>query len=183
MHQLLTMDVVELTLLLKSIGFRLESIDYDEFRSWSKKSGSVGNSATTIEPVRAEADHYINVEISCSKSKMVSNLSLKTNETETTATDAPHTTTDSAKSVICTCPKREPRKDSNSFWEVQSSGTFANQRRCSVNALMVSNLFETSKSDEHFDKHFDFQFRTLKRELIMTHRQICYQRCQLNRLH
>lgn len=152
------MDVIELTLLLKSIGFRLESIDYDEFRSWSKKTSEHGattaSTAATAasKPIRTDADnHYINVEISCSKSKIVSNLSLKFNDGETTSTAAAeagaaaavmtdaqqHPMTDPSKTIACSCPKREPRNSNHSFWEVQSSGTFSNQRR-SINSLMVS---------------------------------------------
>lgn len=149
------MDVIELTLLLKSIGFRLESIDYDEFRSWSKKFGEKGNgvstttttkTTTTMAPsttnsIRADDHHYINVEISCSKSKIVSNLSLKLFDDETSAAvgtiDAQHPMTDPSKTIACSCPKRETRNTNNSFWEVQSSGTFSNQRR-SINSLMVS---------------------------------------------
>lgn len=140
--QLLTMDVVELTLLLKSIGFRLESIDFDEYRSWSKKSTENGNGtggATTANSGRTDADHnYIHVEISCSKSKIVSNLSMKFNDNETAATDAQATaaTTSPSKSIACSCPKRETHNSNNTFWEVQSSGTFV--QRHSINALMVS---------------------------------------------
>lgn len=141
--QMLTMDVIELTLLLKSIGFRLESIDYDELRCWSKKIGEHGNGASTTatatNPVRTDADHhYINVQISCSKSKIVSNLSLKFNDGETAAVaDAQQPPTEPSKTITCSCPKRETRNTNNSFWEVQSSGTFSNQRR-SINLLMVS---------------------------------------------
>lgn len=150
--QLLTMDVIELTLLLKSIGFRLESIDYDELRCWNgKKFGENGNGASTAMPtptsassIRTDAadQHYINVEISCSKSKIVSNLSLKFNDGEAAAalTDAPsaqHPMTHPLQTIACSCPKRETRNTNNSFWEIQSSGTFSNQRR-SINSLMVS---------------------------------------------
>lgn len=138
--QLLTMDVIELTLLLKSIGFRLESIDFDEYRSWSKKTSENGTGNATSNSGRADADHnYIHVEISCSKSKIVSNLSLKLNDNETAASDSQISAaaTSPSKSIACSCPKRETCNASNSFWEVQSSGTFANQRR-SINALMVS---------------------------------------------
>lgn len=145
--QLLTMDVIELTLLLKSIGFRLESIDYDEFRSWGKKSNDCGNgnssiasSTTTPYSVRSDVEqHFINVEISCSKSKIVSNLSFKFNECDTVASDTmANSLTDSVKLMTCTCPKREPRNDNSSFWEVQSSGTFQSNQRRSINALLVS---------------------------------------------
>lgn len=139
------MDVIELTLLLKSIGFRLESIDYDELRSWNKKTNvENGMAAATLNSGRTDADHnYIHVEISCSKSKIVSNLSLKLNDNETSATDAETTTTAATtsplKAIVCSCPKRETRNSNNSFWEVQSTGTFANQRR-SINALMVNSI-------------------------------------------
>lgn len=148
------MDVIELTLLLKSIGFRLESIDYDEFRCWNKKSGENGigaaANASATGGVATDADqHYINVEITCTKSKIVSNLSLKFNETDADhATDA-HQAPDPTKSITCTCPKREPSKDNNSFWEVQSSGTFANPRRLSINALMVSQFCNLHKIKLH----------------------------------
>lgn len=152
-EQMLTMDVIELTLLLKSIGFRLDSIDYDEFRSWYKKINDYGNggssstaTSTTNAHGRTTTDtdyHYINVEISCSKSKIVSNLSFKINDNnEIAETDglssssSSHAPTDPTKFMTCTCPKRESRSSSNSFWEVQRSGTFANQRR-SVNGLLV----------------------------------------------
>lgn len=142
--QMLTMDVIELTLLLKSIGFRLDSIDYDEFRSWFKKmndygSTNAGSATSTNTRTSSDADHhYINVEISCSKSKIVSNLSFKINDNAIAETDvmSSHASTDPTKFMTCTCPKRESRSSSNSFWDVQRSGTFANQRR-SVNALLV----------------------------------------------
>lgn len=149
--QMLTMDVIELTLLLKSIGFRLDSIDYDEFRSWCKRVNDYGNgngngasatSTTNTARNTADADHhYISVEISCSKSKIVSNLSFKINdnngiaETNVMSSSSPPPT-DPTKFMACTCPKRESRSSSNSFWEVQRSGTFANRRR-SVNGLLV----------------------------------------------
>lgn len=151
---MLTMDVIELTLLLKSIGFRLDSIDYDEFRSWCKKINDFGNgggqaaaaTSTTNARTTADADHhYINVEISCSKSKIVSNLSFKINDSNeiaetdvlpSSSSSSSHAPTDPTKFMACTCPKRESRSSSNSFWEVQRSGTFANRRR-SVNGLLV----------------------------------------------
>lgn len=146
---MLTMDVIELTLLLKSIGFRLDSIDYDELRSWCKRVNDYGNencasATTTTNTARNTTDadhHYISVEISCSKSKIVSNLSFKINDNnEIAETDvlssASQPPTDPTKFMTCTCPKRESRSSSNSFWEVQRSGTFANQRR-SVNGLLV----------------------------------------------
>lgn len=143
--QMLTMDVIELTLLLKSIGFRLDSIDYDEFRNWSKKSSEHGNGtnggASAVNSIHTDADHhYINVEISCSKSKIVSNLTLKFNDSETSVASDAHTATSPSKLIACSCPKRESRNGNNSFWEVQSSGTFSNQRR-SINALMVNCQF------------------------------------------
>lgn len=149
-QQLLTMDVTELTLLLKSIGFRLESIDYDELRCWGKKTNDNGNASTAINSARTDVSsaagtvatdqqHYINVEISCSKSRLVSHLSLKFNEgVEKGAADAQaHPIADSSKVIACSCPKRETRNANSSFWEVQSSGKFVNQRR-SINSLMVS---------------------------------------------
>lgn len=141
---MLTMDVVELTLLLKSIGFRLDSIDYDEIRSWCKRANDCGNGNSASATTTTNADqHYISVEISCSKSKIVSNLSFQINDNneiaETDVLSLSEATTDPTKFMACTCPKRESRSSSNSFWEVQRSGTFANQRR-SVNGLLVCNV-------------------------------------------
>lgn len=198
------MDVIELTLLLKSIGFRLESIDFDELRCWSKKSGEnvheVGAAAVSdTNFTHSDEQHFINVEISCSKSKIVSKLSLKFNETDATATDA-HKMPSPTNTIACTCPKREPLHDNNSFWEVQSSGTFANPRRLSINALMVSQFVIYTKLN-YIDRHiltpmcshnidtfyrhvfFNTYFRAVKRESIMTHRQIYYQFYQPNPLH
>lgn len=137
-NKLLTMDVIELTLLLKSIGFRLNSIDFDEQHFAAKKNGD-GMAAATVgtSPKHQQADtgdHFINVQISCSKSEIVSHLSLKLNgdhKATDTATVEPNKCT-----AACTCPKREKHDDNNSFWEVQSSGTFANRRR-SMNALLM----------------------------------------------
>lgn len=163
--KLLTMDVIELTLLLKSIGFRLDSIDYDELRSWGKKMTENGTG-------RADADHHsIDVQISCSKSKIVSHLSFKLNENEIGAAAA----TDPVKSMACSCPKREPRSDNNSFWEVQSSGTFANQRR-SINALIVSK-FAICKHPNSWIIRIKWPFRVQRRELITTPRQIYCRPC------
>lgn len=138
------MDVIELTLLLHSIGFRLNSIDYDELRRWNKKSNNYGSGVSTASTNAAcstDADHhYINVEISCSQSKIVSNLSYKISDSEISETEpSSHTIPDSTKFMACTCPKRESRSGLNSFWEVQRSGTFANQRR-SVNGSLVRNV-------------------------------------------
>lgn len=150
---MLTMDVTELTLLLHCIGFRLDAIDYDEFHRWNKKASDCGgasaNVSTTSTNTARSADagqHYINVEISCSKSKIVSHLSYKINDSEIADADrissssSSHTTaSDPTRFMACTCPKRESRSNLNSFWEVQRSGTFAHQRR-SVNALLVRKL-------------------------------------------
>ncbi|XP_031625340.1 mucin-5AC-like [Contarinia nasturtii] len=162
--KLLTMDVRELTLLLKSIGFRLESIDYDDARCWHKKSNENGTaSSATANSVRTDGNastasiaatdqqHYINVEISCSKSKIVSNLSLRFNDCETTTAASSTTTTPTtavdtqahttqapdspSRMIACSCPKREANDEQNSFWEVQSSGSFVNQRR-SITSLI-----------------------------------------------
>lgn len=127
------MDVIELTLLLKSIGFRLNSIDFDE-RHISQKNPNENENGVPQSDVDYNS---INVQISCSKSKIISNLSFKFNDTEV---DATTTTMEPAKLATCTCPKREQRDTNNSFWEVQSSGTFVNPRR-SMNALMMVSQF------------------------------------------
>lgn len=127
------MDVIELTLLLKSIGFRLNSIDFDERHFSQKNANENENGASSIKNSQSDIDYNsINVQISCSKSKIVSNLSFKFDDSEVDVA----TTMDSNKLATCTCPKREQRDTNNSFWEVQSSGTFVNPRR-SMNVLMM----------------------------------------------
>lgn len=131
--QLLTMDAIELTLLLKSIGFRLNSIDYDAEHFAAKRQPGDGASSAGTSPKSQQADtgdHFISVQISCSKSEIVSNLSLKVSGSDDRKVDDDNATVsvEQAKCTACTCPKREPRDDNNSFWEIQSSGTFANRR-------------------------------------------------------
>lgn len=129
------MDVIELTLLLKSIGFRLNSIDFDEQHFAGKMNGNGTRSAgTSPTNQQAAGEHFINVQISCSQSKIVSNLSLNMGA-EHNAMDA--ASIDPNKCAACTCPKREQRENNNSFWEVQSTGTFANRRRSMNTLLMV----------------------------------------------
>lgn len=127
--QLLTMDVIELTLLLKSIGFRLNSIDIDAQHFAAKRQPGDGTPSAGTSPTSQQADagdHCIDVQISCSQSQIVSNLSLQLRAATDTVATAP---VELAKcTAACTCPKREQRDDNNSFWEVQSSGTFANRR-------------------------------------------------------
>lgn len=115
-----------MTLLLKSIGFRLNSIDFDELSMSDTKSNE--NDNTSESDINS---HSINVRITCSKSKIVSNLSYKYAEQSDAEKATPRTGT------VCTCPKRESfNNNNNSFWEVQSSGTFANRRK-SVGALIL----------------------------------------------
>lgn len=134
------MDVIELTLLLKSIGFRLNSIDFDEQHFAAKTNGDggagggAGTSPTQHQQAADTGDHFINVQISCSKSEIVSQLSLKLSA-EHKATAAA-TVEPSKCTAACTCPKREKHDDNNSFWEVQSSGTFANRRRSTALLLV-----------------------------------------------
>lgn len=126
--QLLTMDVIELTLLLKSIGFRLNSIDFDAQHFAAKRQPGDGTPSAGTSPTSQQADagdHRIDVQISCSQSRIVSNLSLKLREATDAVAAAP---VELAKCTACTCPKRAQRDDNNSFWEIQSSGTFANRR-------------------------------------------------------
>lgn len=114
-----------MTLMLKSIGFRLESIDYvsDEGRF------SLPGSASEKEPVlKGDAD-TIFVDITCSKSKLVSRLSYKFNQDGAMAAVPTH----------CTCPRRESVAD-NSFWEIQSSGSFINQQRNKMRTACQHNI-------------------------------------------
>lgn len=121
------MDTIELTLLLKSIGFRLESIDFNEHRFSGGKM--LDNTNTIPSPTKVNDANFIHVEISCSKSKIISRLSYKFNDDGANAA-APST---------CTCPPKTIVDNNNSFWEIQTTGTFTNQRR-SLNGLMKVKL-------------------------------------------
>lgn len=123
------MDVIELSSFLKAIGFRLQSIDYDESRCWSKSIDQNGNSASTSEANSIPSnDHFINVQISCTKSKIVSNLSLKLGDGDTdVVANAQQPTADLSKTISCSCATPLSAMD-------QSSDTFPNQRH----SLMVS---------------------------------------------
>lgn len=113
------MDVIDLTLILKSLGFRLDSIDFKEV-----------NSHLIVDSERLTPDKFdpnaISVTILCGKSKLESRLSYKFTNTDEMI----------EKRSVCTCPKKETNMD-NSFWEVQSSGSFMNHRRPSLNAQQV----------------------------------------------
>lgn len=124
------MDVIEMTLLLKSIGFRLDSMDFDDRGTiFDKKSNENGHDSMSEPDVNS---HSINVRITCSKSKLISNLSYKYTESDVKLMSRDG----KIISTACTCPKREQHDNNNSFWEVQSSGTFANKRR-SIGALAL----------------------------------------------
>lgn len=130
------MDVIEMTLLLKSIGFRLNSIDYDD--NGVSKFKSNENGYDNQSEINLNSGHSISVRISCSKSKMVSNLSYKYIEDEAKMTPKKGA---AALSTVCTCPKREIcTNNNNSFWEVQSSGTFANQRIAALAMVFFSSF-------------------------------------------
>lgn len=132
------MDVIEMTLLLKSIGFRLNSIDYDEHGVSKVKSNENGYDNQSESDINSS--HSISVRISCSKSKMVSNLSYKYVEDGAKITPQKGA---AALSTVCTCPKRELcTNNNNSFWEVQSSGTFSNQRKSMAALTLVCFLHE-----------------------------------------
>lgn len=139
--KLLTMDAIELTLLLKAIGFRLNSIDFDEHRFTNGKSklSTQTPSKPTMSPLtQSDYDHYVNIEITCSKSKIVSHLSYKLDDNDAT-NGATTQLIKSTKSNVCTCPKPKTIGNNNSFWEVQSTGSFANQKRSMNGLLIVSN--------------------------------------------
>lgn len=117
--QLLPIDVTEVTLMLKSIGFRLDSIDFNAQRFCGGKISDHKADDVMSSPLPAAKEaNYISVEISCGKSKIISRLSYKLSDDEQSV----------SPSSQCTCPKKEGTVD-NSFWEIQSSGTFVNQRR------------------------------------------------------
>lgn len=114
------MDVIELTLMLKSIGFRLESIDFNAQRFSGGKIADIKSDDVMASPSPASKDaNFISVDISCGKSKIISRLSYKLSDDDQLM---------SSLSSQCTCPKKEATVD-NSFWEIQSSGSFVNQRR------------------------------------------------------
>lgn len=122
------MDVIELTLMLKSIGFRLDSIDFNAQRfSGGKISDLKADDVMASSSPAARDANFISVDISCGKSKIISRLSFKLSND------------DQSMSSQCTCPKKDAIVD-NSFWEIQSSGSFVNQRRSlNVAAKKVSN--------------------------------------------
>lgn len=125
-------------MILKSIGFRLESLDFNEEKFNGVKSNAYVNSDTsnnipmakTPSPPSANASNYLSVEIACSKSKIVSRLSFKFGESDDGATNG-------VKSS-CTCPNKDATKYNNSFWEIQSTGTFVNPRRSFSGPTKVS---------------------------------------------
>lgn len=133
--QVLPMDVIELTLLLKSIGFRLDSIDFSAQRFASGKISDIKADDAMSSPLLATKEsNFISVNISCGKSKIISRMSYKLSNDDQLAPSLSH----------CTCPKKEVNVD-NSFWEIQSSGSFVNQRR-SLNAA-AKKVSNTSSND------------------------------------
>ena len=111
------LDAVELTLVLKSCGFRLESIDYSDSLNTNggTNGGAVGiNSSKSTSPSSTTVDNEdsITIDISCSRSKIVSRLKYKFGADES-----------------CSCPPKDEVAGNNSFWEVQASGAFSNNRR------------------------------------------------------
>lgn len=119
------MDVIELTLMLKSIGFRLDSIDFNAQRFSGGKISDIKADDVTAVPA-AKDSNFISVDISCGKSKIISRLSYKLNNADDHLSQ-------------CTCPKKETVAE-NSFWEIQSSGSFVSQRRSlTAAAKKVSN--------------------------------------------
>lgn len=106
------MDVVEMTLLLKAIGFRLDSIDYN---GDEQNNSFLHNTENDKDTMKNDSD-TIYVNIKCTKSKLLSRLSYKFNQDGGAATIPTN----------CTCPRKETVAD-NSFWEIQSSGSFISQ--------------------------------------------------------
>lgn len=149
--QLLTLDAIELTLILKSIGFRLESLDFDDDKlNGLKNTANINTNSmnniplakTPSPPSTNSSSHFLNVEISCSKSKIVSRLSFKFGENDSNA---------GATSALssCTCPSKEMTDNNNSFWEIQSTGTFVNQRRSLGGAVKVRYSYCSPMSVSH----------------------------------
>lgn len=162
------MDVIELTLMLKSIGFRLDSIDYNAQRFSGGKISDIKTDDVTSVPAAKNAN-FISVDISCGKSKIISRMSYKLNNTDD-------------QSSQCTCPKKETVAD-NSFWEIQSSGSFVNQRR-SLNAATkkVSNASNQFYLAIWFDfwtvcflvgYFYSHLFRTKTASIMIRHRICC----------
>lgn len=115
--------------MLKSIGFRLDSIDFNAHRFSGGKICDVKTDdlMATSSPA-AKDSNFISVDISCGKSKIISRLSYKLSNDDQLA----------PTSSNCTCPKKDSVTD-NSFWEIQSSGSFANQRRSFNGAIKKVN--------------------------------------------
>lgn len=134
-----------MTLILKSVGFRLESLDFGEeklngFKNTANINTNSSNNvplAKTPSPPSANPAHFLNVEISCSKSKIVSRLSYKFGESDGNTGAA-------GTMNRCTCPSKEMTDKNNSFWEIQSTGTFVNQRR-SLGVAMKVKYSRTNK--------------------------------------
>lgn len=111
-------DVIDLTLILKSIGFRLESLDIDKKAGNGVNICSTGNAnaecfptAKSLSPTKQDDGNVISVQITCGKSNIVSRMTYTMNDDHD-----------------CTCPHDAVMLKNTAFWEVQSTGLFVNGR-------------------------------------------------------
>lgn len=120
-------DAIDLTLILKSIGFRLESLDID------MKSGNGENISNTdhgsaesfppaksLSPSKQEDGNTIRVQITCGKSNIVSRMTYAMNDDND-----------------CTCPHDAVMLKNTAFWEVQSTGLFINGRSLGTSPKVI----------------------------------------------
>lgn len=116
-----------MTLMLKAIGFRLDSIDYsgDDRNNLNENDNVIDSDGSH----KHDSD-TIYVNINCTKSKLMSRLSYKFNQDGGSATIPTH----------CTCPRKETVAD-NSFWEIQSSGSFINQQQRNKMKSVIINIY------------------------------------------
>lgn len=117
-----------MTLLLKSVGFHLDSIDYDGGCEMHKNGREYSPNA------KNDNRHSINVKIACSKSKLVSHLSYRYVEYD----GKENVAGTKNKTTACSCPIRETSNNNNTFWEVQSIGAFVQNRKPDASLALVS---------------------------------------------
>lgn len=113
------LDAIELTMILKSIGFRLDSFDFQAKATHTAANGGarIENDcipmAKSLSPQSKSDDDVISVQIACGKSNIVSRMTYRLRD-----------------SADCSCPDMASVNNNNSFWEIQATGPFSN-RRCS----------------------------------------------------
>lgn len=157
------MDVIDLTLILKSIGFRLESIDFNASRFSGGRIADWKADEVISSPAKSSANdsQFISVDISCGKSKIISRMSYRL-----------------SNDAQCTCPKQDATVD-NSFWDIQSSGSFANHRP-SLNAV-AKKVSKMPHSNYHLQwNHFlpliaDWSSFRMRMASTMIRHRICCQ--------